>query len=164
MGKRGVGMHAATSAMIRGTSLPRHLRSGAESSGSVQNPLLRGRSSNHSEPSVDTSYQPSHHSQLPPAALSVTTCSNPPALSMPPSLWIYQLLCGSWVQWERKWSRPLLTWQRSHISPHNWNESVQVRILKYPLHWHVVTAKITGYFGRVNRAVLTCTLHPAPTT
>ena len=76
---RGVGMHAATSAMIRGTSLPRHLRSGAESSGSVQNPLLRGRSSNHSEPSVDTSYQPSHHSQLPPRcfALSVTTCSNP---------------------------------------------------------------------------------------
>ena len=63
--------------MIRGTSLPRHLRSGAESSGSVQNPLLRGRSSNHSEPSVDTSYQPCHHNQLPPAALSVTTCSNP---------------------------------------------------------------------------------------
>ena len=48
-------MHAATSAMFRGTSLPRHLRSRAESSGSVQNPLLRGRSSNHSEPSVDTS-------------------------------------------------------------------------------------------------------------
>ena len=41
---RGVGMHAATSAMIRGTSLPRHLSSGAESSGSVQNPLLSGRS------------------------------------------------------------------------------------------------------------------------
>ena len=73
-------MHAATSAMFRGTSLPRHLRSGAESSGSVQNPLLRGRSSNHSEPSVDTSYQPSHHSQLPPAALSVTTCSKTPSV------------------------------------------------------------------------------------
>eukprot|EP00731_Ephydatia_muelleri_P033941 Em0042g20a len=62
--------------MFRGTSLPRHLRSGAESSGSVQNPLLRGRSSNHSEPSVDTSStNPSHHDQLPPAALSVTTAT-----------------------------------------------------------------------------------------
>ena len=69
-------MHAATSAMFRGTSLPRHLRSGAESSGSVQNPLLRGRSSNHSEPSVDTSStNPSHPDQLPPAALSVITAT-----------------------------------------------------------------------------------------
>ncbi|KAL5479417.1 hypothetical protein EMCRGX_G022937 [Ephydatia muelleri] len=35
--------------MIRGTSLPRHLRSGAESSGSVQNPLLRVSTSNYQQ-------------------------------------------------------------------------------------------------------------------
>ena len=162
MGKRGVGMHAATSAMIRGTSLPRHLRSGAESSGcktlcfvvgalSIQNPVW----THPTNPATTDNCLPLLCLWPHAATPSVVHASQSVDLSV-----VMRELSAM----RKEMKQAIAHLAASHISPHNWKESVQVRILKYPLHWHVVTAKITGYFGRVNRAVLTCTLHPAPTT
>ena len=153
-------MHAATSAMIRGTSLTRHLRSGAESSGSVQNTLLRGRSSNHSEPSVDTSYQPSHHSQLPPAALSVTTCSNPqrcPCLPVCGSI-----SCYAGAECNEKGN------EAGHCSPGSdrISHSQLKRVRSSP--YIKISVTLTCCYGQNNRLLRACkpsrTLHPAPTT